>query len=68
MRSPKSARPLRAAVEAAIRQKDSAKFAAANDQLSQGCNACHIELDHPYVVIKTPDASVFPSQDFGAQR
>ncbi len=30
----------------------------------QGCNACHMELDHPYVVIKTPDASAFPNQDF----
>ena len=56
------------AVEAAIRQKDPQKFAAAYDQVTQGCNACHIELDHPYVVIKTPDASAFPNQEFGAQR
>jgi hypothetical protein len=33
-----------------------------------GCNACHMELDHPYVVIKTPDASAFPDQEFKAQR
>jgi hypothetical protein len=33
-----------------------------------GCNACHIELDHPFVVIKTPDASAFPNQEFGAPR
>ena len=38
------------AVEAAIKQQDAQKFAAAYDQLSQGCNACHMELDHPYVV------------------
>ena len=56
------------AVEAAIREKDPKKFAAAYDQVTQGCNACHIELDHPYVVIKTPDASVFPNQDFTPQR
>jgi hypothetical protein len=56
------------AVEAAIRQKDPQKFAAAYDQVTQGCNACHIELDHPFVVIKTPDVSVFPNQEFGAQR
>jgi hypothetical protein len=54
------------AVEAAIRQKDPQKFAAAYDALTQGCNACHMELDHPYVVIKTPDASAFPNQDFKA--
>jgi hypothetical protein len=56
------------AVEAAIREKDPKKFAAAYDQMTQGCNACHIELDHPYVVIKTPDVSVFPNQDFTPQR
>jgi len=56
------------AVDAAIRQQDAQKFAAAYDQVNQGCNACHIELDHPYVVIKTPDASAFPNQDFGPRR
>ena len=56
------------AVEAAIKQQDAQKFAAAYDQLSQGCNACHMELDHPYVVVKTPDASAFPNQEFKAQR
>ena len=56
------------AVEAAVRQKDPQKFAAAYDALTQGCNACHMELDHPYVMIKTPDASAFPNQEFKAQR
>lgn len=56
------------AVDAAIKQQDAQKFAAAYDQVSQGCNACHMELDHPYVVIKTPDASAFPNQEFGARR
>jgi hypothetical protein len=57
-----------AAVETAIRDKDPQKFAAAYDHVTQGCNACHMELDHPYVVIKPADASVFPNQDFNAQR
>jgi hypothetical protein len=56
------------AVEAAVKQQDAQKFAAAYEQVSQGCNACHMELDHPYVVIKMPDASAFPSQEFKAQR
>jgi hypothetical protein len=56
------------AIEAAIKQQDAQKFAAAYDQVNQGCNVCHVELDHPYVVIKTPDASAFPNQDFGARR
>jgi hypothetical protein len=59
--------PLKA-VEAAIKEQDAQKFAAAYDQLNQGCNACHMELDHPYVVIKTPDASAFPNQEFKPQR
>jgi hypothetical protein len=57
-----------AAVDAAIKQKDAAKFAAAYDQLTQGCNACHATVDHPFVVIKTPDASTFPNQDFSSRR
>jgi hypothetical protein len=56
------------ALDAAIKQQDAQKFAAAFDQLTQGCNACHMELSHPYVVIKVPDASVFPNQDFKAKR
>jgi hypothetical protein len=56
------------AVDAAIKQQDAAKFAAAYDQLTQGCNACHVAVDHPFVVIKTPDASAFPNQDFGPRR
>ncbi len=56
------------AVEAAIKQQDPQKFAAAYDQLTQGCNGCHATLDHPFVVIKPPDASAFANQDFNAQR
>jgi hypothetical protein len=56
------------ALDTAIKQQDAQKFAAAYDQLTQGCNACHMELSHPYVVIRTPDASAFPNQDFGQKR
>jgi hypothetical protein len=59
--------PLKA-VEAAIKQQDAKKFAAAYAQVSQGCNACHMELDHPYVVIKPADASAFPNQDFAPRQ
>jgi hypothetical protein len=55
-----------AAVDDAIKQQDPKKFAAAYDQLTQGCNACHGSLDHAFVVIKVPDASAFPNQDFAA--
>jgi hypothetical protein len=53
-----------AALKAAINARDPQKFAAAYGQLTQGCNACHASLDHPFVVIKTPDASAFANQDF----
>jgi hypothetical protein len=56
------------ALDTAIKQQDTQKFAAAYDQLTQGCNACHMELNHPYVVIRTPDASAFPNQDFSQKR
>lgn len=56
------------AVDVAIKDQDVKKFAAAYDQVGMGCNACHMELDHPYVVIKTPDASAFPNQEFKPQR
>ena len=55
-----------AAVEDAIKAQDATKFAVAYDQLTQGCNACHASLDHPFVVIKVPDASAFPNQEFSA--
>jgi hypothetical protein len=55
-------------VDAAIKQQDPKKFAAAYDQLTQGCNACHAAVDHPYVVIKAPDASAFPNQEFSPRR
>lgn len=56
------------AVDAAIKQKDVAKFATAYEALTQGCNACHAALDHPFVVIKSPDASAFPNQAFSPSR
>ncbi len=56
------------ALDAAIKLKDPQKFSAAYDQLTQGCNACHMELNHPFVVIKTPDAPAFPNQEFDVRR
>ena len=55
-----------AAVDDAIKAQDAKKFSVAYDQLTQGCNACHTSLDHPFVVIKVPDASAFPNQEFNA--
>jgi hypothetical protein len=50
----------------AIRARDTKAFAAAYGQLTDGCNACHTALDHAFVVIKVPEASNFPNQEFKA--
>jgi hypothetical protein len=52
------------AVEAAIQNRDAKQFATAYAALTAGCNACHAAADHPFVVIKAPDISAFPNQDF----
>jgi hypothetical protein len=56
------------AVDTAIRQRDPKAFTTAYDQLTQGCNACHVAVDHPFVVIKAPEASAFPNQNFNPTR
>ena len=52
----------------AIDGKDEAAFAAAYGKLTEGCNACHQAANVGQVVIKTPDASSFPDQDFRTQK
>jgi hypothetical protein len=56
------------AVEAAIQSRDQKQFASAYAELTAGCNACHAAADHPFVVIKAPDVSAFPNQDFGPRQ
>ncbi len=57
-----------AALESAIDARNSARFAAAYDQLTQACNACHLSEQHPMVVIKVPAAAMFPDQEFKPAR
>ena len=56
------------AVETAIQSRDAKAFAASYAELTAGCNACHAAADHPFIVIKAPDASAFPDQDFGPRQ
>ena len=51
----------------AIRAKDPAKFAAAYDSLTAGCNACHQAAGRAMIAIKKPDSSPYPDQDFAPQ-
>lgn len=56
------------ALQKAVDAKDSAAFAAAYDQLSAGCNACHHTLDHAFIVIARPTVLPYSDQVFTPQR
>ena len=53
-----------ATMDLAIKAGDTRQFALSFDRITAGCNACHSTADQSFVVIKTPDASVFPNQEF----
>jgi hypothetical protein len=57
--------PMRS-LDDAIRARDPKRAAAAFADLTDGCNACHTALEHAFVVIKVPEASSFPNQEFKA--
>jgi hypothetical protein len=50
----------------AIRTRDPKKATDAFMSLTDGCNSCHTALDLPFLVIKVPEASSFPNQEFNA--
>jgi len=52
------------ALELAIKARNVAQFTAAYARLTQVCNVCHQSQNHGAVVIKVPDAPMFPDQDF----
>jgi hypothetical protein len=52
----------------AIDGKDLAAFGAGYEKLTEGCNACHQAANVGQVVIKVPNASAFPDQDFRPQQ
>jgi hypothetical protein len=51
-------------VDAAVKAGDSTQFAAAYGQMTAACNTCHVGMEHPFLVIKVPDASNYPDQEF----
>jgi hypothetical protein len=53
-----------ATIDLAIKAGDIRQFAQSFDRITAGCNACHSTADQSFVVIKTPDASAFPNQEF----
>jgi hypothetical protein len=55
------------AMNAAIASQNPAQFNTAFGELTTACNICHEGMEHPFLVIKVPDASAaaaYPNQDF----
>jgi hypothetical protein len=55
-------------IEAAVKLQYKSQFDESFVKLTEGCNACHATTDHPFIVIKAPDASAFPNQEFELKR
>jgi hypothetical protein len=53
-------------LEQAIEANSATQFTEAYSRLTEACNACHRNRNHSAVVIKVPDAAMFPDQDFKA--
>jgi hypothetical protein len=52
------------AVDAAIKAADPEQFIATYKEMTTACNACHAGMEHPFLVIKVPDAMNYPDQEF----
>jgi hypothetical protein len=51
-------------VDAAIKAGDPAQFATSYGEMTAACNSCHVGMEHPFLVIKVPDAANYPDQEF----
>jgi hypothetical protein len=52
------------AVDAAVKAADLAQFNTAYGEMTGACNDCHKGMEHPFLVIKVPDANNYPDQEF----
>jgi hypothetical protein len=57
-----------AVLDFAIKAGEPRQFAESYGKLTQGCNNCHTTADHQFIVIKPPDASGWPNQEFKPTR
>jgi len=57
-----------AELRAAIAKQDPATFAAAYDDLTAACNACHEATNYGFNVVQRPAANSFPNQVFVVPR
>lgn len=51
-------------IDAAIKAKDSARFAKGYSALTDACNGCHVGIGRSFIVIQTPTSSPFSDQLF----
>lgn len=59
-----SVEPTFAVLDFAIKAGEPRQFAESYGKLTQACNNCHATADHPFVVVKAPDASAWPNLEF----
>ena len=59
------ANPRAAALAAAARTRDAARYQEAYAVMIDGCNTCHARSGYPLVRIVRPDSARYPSQVFG---
>jgi hypothetical protein len=62
--------PTMNAIDSAIAAGNSKDFDKAYADLTAGCNACHVYMEHPFFVIKVPavdTSSFYPDQDFSSR-
>jgi hypothetical protein len=52
------------AVNGAIKAGNLAEFNSSYGELTDACNTCHQGMNHPFLVVKVPDAMNYPDQDF----
>jgi hypothetical protein len=48
----------------AIKAGDARQFADSYGKITAGCNACHTTAGNQFIVIKVPETSNFPNQEF----
>ncbi|MEW6768137.1 MAG: hypothetical protein AB1342_08905 [Pseudomonadota bacterium] len=52
----------------AVKAKNSSKFSAAFDELTNGCNSCHAAANKPFIRIQRPVGPPVTNQDFAPVR
>jgi hypothetical protein len=62
--------PKMQALDVAIAAADAKRFGVAYGDLTAACNACHVYLEHPFLVIEVPGAKAstgYPDQSFSVK-